>query len=128
MATITPSWTENVSVSMSDASPADTVISTGAIDLDTEGYDRVVVQMSITWHGSATDYADINVYGSADSGSTDDNIVYYSRRVDASAGATSIFSFVIDGVPFANLAVDNQSNQEITTLAVEYAGRQWTSA
>jgi len=125
--TITATWTEDQSVTMSDASPADGVTSTGDIDLDTNGYDAVLVQIRITWHASATDYADINFYMSADSGSNDDTVAYYNRRVDADAGNTTRLSQLVRDVPYAQVAVTNQSNQEIASLVVDYAGRTWQS-
>lgn len=128
MATITADWTEDVAVTMSDISPADTVTSTGDIDLDAGGYDRVLVQITLDWHATAGDYADVNIYSSADSGITIDNVVLYNRRVDAVAGGITRISQVIDGVPWVRVSVENQSNQEIESLVVEYAGRKWVSA
>ena len=128
MATISASWTENQSLTFSDASPADNVQSTVDIDLATAGYDAVQVQIQIDWHASATDYADINIYSSPDSGTTDDTTVIYNRRVDALTNDPENISFVIRDLAYITVEVDNQSNQEITGLTGDYAGRQWTSA
>lgn len=128
MTTITATWTENQDVAFSDESPADNVQSTANIDLATNGYDAILVQIDIDWHASATDYADINVYGSPDSGTTIDTTPLYSRRVEALENDPELISFLIEGVPYVRIEVDNQSNQEITDLQLLYAGRKWTNA
>ena len=128
MATISASWTENQSLTFSDASPADNVQSTVDIDLAAAGYDAVQVQVQIDWNAAATDYADINIYSSPDSGTTDDTTVIYNRRVDALTNDPENISFVIRDLAYITIEVDNQSNQEITGLTGDYAGRQWTSA
>lgn len=130
MATINPSWTENQSLTaFDDTSPADGVTAATTLDIDNAGpYDCVAVQLKITWHASATDYADIFVYASPDSGTTDDTTAIWSQRVNADAGNTTYISFVIKDLPFINIWVENQSNQEISEVSGKYAGRKWSSA
>ena len=130
MATINPVWTENQSLAaFDDTSPADTVTAKVALDIDNVGpYDLVVVQLKITWHGSATDYADIAVYASPDSGTTDDTIAIWSQRVDANAGNTDYITIILRDIPFANIWFENQSNQEVAEISGKYAGRKWSSA
>lgn len=129
MGSITPNWTENQTLTaFDDTSPADTVIAKTALDLANLGADCVVVQLKITWHASATDYADISVYGSPDSGTTDDTIALWSQRVSAVAGATTYITIVLQDIPFANIWVDNESNQEIAEVSGKYAYRQWATA
>ncbi len=108
-----------------DTSPA-TVLSLTSLDLDNAGpYDLVLLQLKITWHASATDYADLAVYASPDSGATNDTVPIWQQRVDANAGNTTYISFLIRDIPFANIWVENQSNQEITEVSGKYAGRKW---
>jgi hypothetical protein len=129
MATINPSWTENQSLTgFDDTSPADTVTAKTTLDIDNAGpYDCVVVQLKITWHASATDYANISVYASPDSGTTSDTIAIWSQQVDADAGETTYISFVLQDIPFVNIWVENQSNQEIAEVSGNYSGRKWSS-
>ena len=129
MATITATWTENVAVTaFDDVTPADTVTSVTSIDVAAAGYDCIVVQLKIIWHASATDYANVFVYASPDSGTTDDTIAVWSQRLTANAGATEYISFVLQDLPFVNIAFENQSNQEHAGISGIYAGRKWTSA
>jgi hypothetical protein len=128
MATITASWTENITtVDFSDTSPADTVSSTASIDLAADGYDCIVAQVSWTFNASATDYIAIHVYADVNSGSNPDDIPLFSQRVSAENAAKEI-SIVIKDVPFVDIVFENQSNQEVTSLDLIYAGRKWASA
>ncbi len=126
MSTGTASWTENItSVDFDDTSPADTVVAVASVDLDTDGYDCIVAQISWTFHGSATDYIVIHVYADVNSGSAPDDIALFSQRVDATAGAAKEISVVLKDLPFVDITFENQSNQEITSLDLIYAGRKW---
>jgi len=129
MATLSASWTENqTGVDFDDTTPADTVTATADIDLAASGYVAVFCQIKIDWHASATDYADIYVYGSADSGTTEDSTALFSQRVTALDNDPEYISFIIRDVPYIAIAVENQSNQEIAELDLIYAGLQYTSA
>lgn len=128
MATISASWTENVTaVDFNDTSPADTVSSTASIDLATDGYDCIVAQVKWTFNASATDYIAIHVYADVNSGSSPDDIPLFSQRVTAENASKEI-SLVIQDVPFIDIVFENQSNQEVTDLDLIYAGRKWVSA
>lgn len=128
MATITPDWEENqTGVDFDDTSPADTVTAEADIDLATNGYDLVAAQISWAWDASATDYITILVYADVNSGSSVDTLPIYTERVYADAGNTTKRSIIIEGVPYATIEFENQSNQEITSLDLIYAGRKWSS-
>lgn len=128
MATITAAWTENITaVDFDDTTPADTVAATASIDLATDGYDKIVAQIKIDWHASATDYADIEVFADVNSGSLPDTTPIFSQRVTALTNDPEYISIVIEGVPFIDIVVTNQSNQEIAELDLVYAGRKWDS-
>jgi len=129
MATISASWTENqTDVDFDDTSPADTVTATAGLDIAASGYDLVVAQISFTWDGSATDYIEIAVYADVNSGGSPDTIPLFSQRLDANAGNADKVSFVLDGLPYVDITFENQSNQEITSLDLVYAGRKFASA
>lgn len=125
MATGTAEWTENQQdVNFDDTTPADGVTSVANFDLDANGYDRIVVQLQIDWNVAATDYADIFVYSSPDSGVSLDSVPIWSQRLDVDNDPENI-SIIIEGVPYVQIAFDNQSNQEVTDLDLIYAGRKW---
>jgi len=129
MATISASWTENqTDVDFDDTSPADTVTAIASLDIAASGYDLVVAQISFTWDGSATDYIEIAVYADVNSGGSPDTIPLFSQRLDANAGNTDKISFVLEGLPYVDITFENQSNQEITSLDLVYAGRKFASA
>lgn len=129
MATITAAWTENqTDVDFADTTPADNVQTKADFDLASNGYDMLVVQLELDWHASATDYADINLYSSPDSGTTDDNVPLWTQRVDADAGNTTYITIVIQDLAYAIIEFDNQTNQEMTVIDINYAGRKWSSA
>ena len=126
MATGTAVWTENqTDVNFGDLSPADGVQTEADFDLATAGYDRIVIQVSIDWNGSATDWADLNLYNSANSGGQNDTTPIWSQRLTALANDPEYITVIIDGIPYAILELDNQSNQEIAALDLIYAGRKW---
>lgn len=126
MATGKVVWTENqTDVDFADTTPADNVQTKADFDLDVNGYDRIEVQIKIDWHASATDYADIKLYGAANSGAIDDTTPIWSQRVEALANDPEYIKVIIDGIPYAVLEFDNQSNQEIAELDIIYAGRKW---
>ncbi|MFQ5620125.1 MAG: alkaline phosphatase D family protein, partial [Rhodospirillales bacterium] len=113
-------WSAQASVTMSDASPADGVKSTGTIDLATAGYDRGFIEISITFGAAASGYVDVNVYYGASTAALS------TRRLDAVAGGTVIVGEIIDGAPAVTVEIENQTGAEITTLAVDYQGRSRT--
>ena len=129
MATITASWTENITaVDFDDTSPADTVAATASIDLAADGYDCIVVQIKFTFHASAADYITISVYADVNSGSSPDDIPIFSQRVASIAGVSKEMSIVLQDLPFVDIVFLNDSQQEVTNLDLIYAGRKWASA
>jgi len=129
MATLTAVWTENqTGVDFDDTSPADGVSATAGIDLAASGFDKVVAQIKIDWHASATDYADIHVYADVNSGSLPDVTPLFSIRVTALAHDPEYISIILEDIPYADIVVENQSNQEIAELDLVYCGRTWSSS
>ena len=125
MATGKVVWTENQSLQAAQTLSAG-ASDTDDIDLDTNGYDAVHVQWKGTFNASATDGCTIEVFGSADSGTTEDTAALYSRAVAVSAGNTVIVSFVIRDVPYiAVKRTNDDGTYDITNETVIYAGRKW---
>lgn len=126
MATGTAVWTENqTDVNFDDLTPADGVQTKADFDLAASGYDMIVVQVSIDWNASATDFADLHLYSSPDSGGQDDTTPIWSQRITALDNDPEYITVVIMNIPYAILELDNQSNQEITALDLIYASRKW---
>ena len=121
MATITATWTEAVE------GRAAATISAGAtatidIDLDNLGADRADAQIGITI-GSASSVT-VNVFGSPDSGTTDDTTALISYTVTANDRRT----IVLDGA-FRQISITNNDGSNATgNVSVYYAWRTWVSA
>ena len=131
MSTSSASWTESVAVTLTDASPASGMTTTGDIDLAVGGYFAILVQVAITWQASgytSSHYADFELLGSADDGTTWDTIPYQPRRVDAVNAGQTNFSHPVSCVPRVRVSLNNQSGQEIPAVVVKYAGIKATSA
>jgi len=112
----------------SDSSPADNVQSYEDIDLAASGYIAVHVQIEITWDAGSSDYADVNIYGSANSGTDIDTIAISSQRIEDDPGNTTKLSFLVENLPYIRVEVDNQSNAEISSLVGQFAGLKYSSA
>jgi hypothetical protein len=127
MATISASWTENQSLQGAqtlNASSSDT----DDIDLDTNGYVAVLIQWKGTFHGSATEGCTIEVFGSSDSGTSDDTIALCSRKVAVDAGNTVTVSILIENVPYiAVKRTNNDGSHSITNETVVYAGLKYST-
>lgn len=129
MATGSVAWTENqTDVDFADTTPADNVQTKADFDLAASGYDMIQVQIKIDWNAGATDYADINLYTSPNSGGQDDSTPIWSQRIVALANDPEYITVIIANVAYAILEFDNQSNQEVADLDIIYAGRKWTIA
>ena len=109
MSTITPSWTENVSIQTAQTLSAG-YCDTDDVDIANEGYDKIVVQASVTFHASATGGYKIEIFNSSDSGTTDDNIPIITQNVSCVSGSTRNISIPVEGLPYivspAALAVE----------------------
>lgn len=120
MATIKPVWTENVSV-RSAATLAAGGTATHDIDLDNLGADRSDVQIDITIGSSSG--VTVEVFGSPDSGTTDDTTPLMSYTVDVSDRRT----LVLTG-PYRQIKLTNNDGSNATgNIAIDHAWRQWDS-
>ncbi len=121
MATITATWTENVTLRAA-ATLAAAGVATHDIDLATNGYDRVDVQVDVVI-GSSTGVT-VRVYGSPDSGTTVDDqpLLVYSISADDTR------TLVLTGA-YRQISLTNDDGTNATgNITILYAGRKWTSA
>lgn len=115
-------WTENVTLTFDDSTPAKTVEGKGTIDLDTLGATRVTVQIQIAFGGSADGNAEIRVRSSSDSGTTKDTELWWQQEVSFTISTTKRVSFVIEKTPYVEIGVYNgNSAAEDITIAGIYA-------
>jgi hypothetical protein len=121
MATISPSWTENVSVRTASTTAGSTTDALVSIDLDTLGADRSDIQ--ITSVAGASPTVTFNIYSSSNSGTTDDDVPLMAYTVTASETRT----ISVTG-PFISIEVVNNSASVTGNITIIHAWRQWTSA
>lgn len=127
-ATITPSWTENQTVSgFDDAAIAAAGTTSGDIDMAASGYDVVVIQIKVTFGGTPDGDATIEIFASSDSGTTDDTIALYSISVSETATTTERISITIDRAAFLQVKVTNNDSADTIDVSALYAGRKWSS-
>ncbi len=120
MATISPSWTENVSV-RSAATLAASGTATHDIDLDNLGADRSDVQIDITIGSSSG--VTVEIFGSPDDGTTDDTTALLTYTVAANDRRT----LVLTGA-YRQIKLTNDDGANATgNIAIKHAWRQWTS-
>lgn len=121
MVTTSPSWTEGVSLRAAATLGAG-ASATHDIDLDTLGADAVEAQISIT-KGSASSIT-VNIFGSPDSGTTDDTTPMLTYTVTADDRRTLRLSGAYRQIQLVN----NDGSNATGNIAITYAWRQWTSA
>ena len=120
MATIKPVWTEAV-VIRADASLATSTTAAYDLDLDNLGADRYEVQIDIDI-GSSTGCR-VDIFGSPDSGTTDDTTALMSYTV----AADDIRTLVLEGA-FRVVSVTNEDGSNaVTGVEINGAWRQWNS-
>ena len=127
MATITASWTENVTLHTSGSVSAG-ASATDDIDLAIAGYDCVEVQVRITFGSTPDDGCDVEVFASPDSGTTDDTIPLFAFQVQEVTSTQVIKSFVVRDVPYIAVKLTNNDSTDAVTYEADYAGRKWSSA
>lgn len=120
MATISPNWTEAVSLRAA-ATLAASGTATNDIDLDTLGADRSEVQVDITI-GSSTGVT-VEVFGSTDSGTTDDTTPLLAYTVAANDRRTLILTGAYRQIKLTN----NDGTNATGNIGIDHAWRQWTS-
>jgi hypothetical protein len=121
MATISPSWTENVSVRTASTTAGSTTDASVDIDLDNLGADRTDIQ--ITSVAGASPTVTFNFFGSSNSGTTDDDTPLMSYTITASETRTVSFTG-----PYVAIQVVNNSASATGNITIIHAWRQWTSA
>lgn len=122
MATISPSWTENVTL-RSSATLAAGASDTNDIDFDNLTADAAKVLVDLTI-GSSSGIT-VEVFDSVDSGTTDGDVATLSFTMTA----TGKRSFSIQNTPYVAVKVTNDDGSNATgNLAITYAWRNWNSA
>lgn len=127
MATINPTWTLNQNLHTSGIVAA-AASATDDIDLDTSGYDAVLITIEVTFGGTPDGDCSIAVLSSSNSGSDDDTEALYSFSLEEATSATKRISFVVKDVPYIAVKLTNNDSADNVTYDSWYAGRQWTSA
>ncbi len=128
MATITASWTENVTLHTS-ASLAAGATASDDLDIATEGYDLVVIQFRVTFGGSPDGDCDVEIFQSSDSGTTDDNdqpLVTFT--IDRQTSTQVVVSKKVLDLPYIIVKLTNNDTTDNVTYEAKYAGREWNSA
>ena len=127
-ATITPSWTENQTITgFDDAAVAAAASTSGDIDMAALGYDVVVIQIEVTFGGTPDGNATIEILSSSDSGTKDDTIALYSVSVTEATSTTKRISIPIDRIAFLQVKVTNNDTTDAIAVSALYAGRKWSS-
>jgi hypothetical protein len=122
MATISPSWTENVSVRAS-ANLGAGASDTNSIDLANLGADLSVVQVDIDIGSSSG--VTVEFFSDSNSGSKADTTPILSYTVDSD----DIRSIPIYGHPYIDVKVTNDDGSNaVTDITIVHSWRQWTSS
>ena len=113
-------WTEDIN--LVNAQTIGTSASrTDDIDLAANDYFIVVIQLRLTFHGSATAGAVVEIFGSVDSGTTDDTIAVWAQDVAVNSGNTDNLSVRIEGYPYLAVKVTNEDGSQTLDLTTDYA-------
>lgn len=126
MATITPSWTENVNLHTSAVLSAGST-ATDDIDIATEGYDAVAIVIEIAFGSTPDGDALVEILASSNSGTDDDTEPVTSFIIEAATSTTLRKTVVIKDLAYIAVAVTNQDTTDNVTYDSWYAGRQWDS-
>jgi hypothetical protein len=119
-------WTENQSLTFTDATPAKDASGKVNCDLAASNFVKAEIQISITWGSNGDGPALIQVFGSSDSGTTIDTEPLFELEVDETASGTKIISIPLNG-PYRQIEITNQNAySEDITLASEWAGLAWS--
>jgi hypothetical protein len=121
MATTTATWNEGNTL-RSAATIAAGGSDTNDLDIDTNGYDLVVLQFDIT-HSSSSGVT-VELFSSPDSGTTEDD---ESLAGGFSTDGTDVVkTVVVMGHPYIAAKITNDDGSNATgNIAVLYAGRKW---
>lgn len=127
MASLKPVWTENQNI-ISTSTLGGTETVTGDIDLDAGGYDGVVVQVDYTDGASPVAGIRVDLFGSADGGTTIDNIAFATFEMAEGDGQKK--SVFVEGRNWMRVSVTNLDSDsgDDASVTVDFAGRIWTVA
>ena len=126
---ISADWTEGLSMSFDDSTPASCVEGKGSIDLAANGYVGVAIQVEVGFGASADGNAEIQIRSSSDSGTTLDTIPLFSQEVEYEASTTKRLTFQVMNVPFIQVGITNgNAAAEDIVIAAKYAGLEYVSS
>jgi len=105
---------------------------TGGTVLDagtTEIFNDVILQVSVTFHASATGDAILHLRTSADSGTTEDtaDVETYAKTIAVSAGNTVIVSHLVPGqFDYLDVGMENEDGTYVLDWSCKYSGSKMT--
>ncbi len=105
---------------------------TGGTPLDaaaTEKFMDCILQISISFHASATLGAELHLRFSADGGTLEDTpeVKTFATALDVSAGNTVIFSHHVSGMfSYLDVGIKNLDTAQVLTWVGEYSGSKMT--
>ena len=126
MATIKPVWTENVNLHTS-ASLAFGASVTDDIDLDTLGADLCAIVIEIIFGATPDGDVLVEIFGSSDSGVSDDTEPLTSFIIPFAASVTKLKTIVIKDMAYIAVKVTNNDSADSVTYDSWHAWRQWSS-
>ena len=124
MAVTTATWSEGNTLRTA-ATIAAGGTETSDLDIDTNGFDTVVLQFDIAHSSSAG--VTVNLYSSPDSGTTfDDESLAGGFSTDGTDVQKTV---VVMAHPYIRVSITNDDGSSATgNIAVLYAGRTWNTA
>lgn len=129
MSVISASWLENQSITFDDATPAKGVEGKGDIDLATNGYIAVDIQIEVAFGATADGNATLSLRGSPDSGTTKDTEPFFQEEIFVSPNNTVRISKVIRGKAYVEVGIKNNNTVvEDITISAKYAGLRYSVA
>lgn len=128
MATISPTWTEDITGTAS-SSVAAGASAAFEIDLDTLGADLADVTVLTRFNNAGNPDGDgeIEIFYSTDSGGQLDTEAAQTFTMELVTGSTKVKTISISHTPYARIKMNNNDSSADMTFAAWYAWRQWTS-
>lgn len=119
-------WTENQTITFDNTTPGKASEGVGSIDLATNGYKKVIIQIQIVGGANWDGNAEIRVRSSSNSGTARDTILFYSFEVTYTASATKRVSFELNELPWVQIGVFNgNATAEDITISGIYAALKY---
>jgi len=132
MATINRTWTaqtfiEATSTTWTTLSGVTEELSS-AVDLATNGYDLIEIWPEVDFDATPTDDVDVNLYSSADGGTTWDNTPFYTMRIDKGTDPNQVLISLKDPPPDIIVGMVQTGSTDSHNVRCSYKASRWTSA